>query len=389
MRHSKYAAEALDITPADVWPLRKIGDGAEIGIEIECEGRGLAGVEKWWTTHADGSLRNNGIEYVLAKPIQRKNVEEALQYLSLELQKMGAKVNETYRTSVHVHVNAMDMKFRHIFNEICLYMLFEDLLVELCGKERIGNLFCLRAKDAEALVDSIRMAIQQGQYNGFKNNEMFKYGAVNIAALGHYGSLEFRAFRGTVDPNLINDWVEILLDIKDAALKYNDPQQICVEFSQLGPRKFVEKIFKPKNQRVLFGFKNLDQRLYDGVRMIQEIAYAIPNWNVVEDQPAAQVPVYGGDAVEKPRRGGPRVGARAKPRVGRVDVDLENDGWRGLIRDPNDAGLVMPAGVMRLRYDEPAQDVPIGFRPMDVAVDNILDDQPDFDEDFPNEEDEI
>jgi hypothetical protein len=291
---SANAVRAMNMTPIEWWGMGK--KAGEVGIEIEVEGRLLPrAIPKYWKAIEDGSLRGESAEYVLSQPIKRDKVPEALDVLSQTLNEARAVVNESYRTSVHIHVNHQDITFRQIINEICLYVIFEDMLVEMCGKDRIGNLFCLRVKDAEFIIDTLRNAIQRGDYTGLGDNQALKYGAINIAALRNYGSLEYRAFRGTVDPKLINDWVETLLKIKDAALRFDDPQQIVRQFSHLGAQRFVEDVFGAKAQYFLEQ-PNLEERLFAGVRDVQEIAYAVPTWELkLLDAPVENRDQYGGD----------------------------------------------------------------------------------------------
>lgn len=271
------ARKALDYTVEEMFNGRHVE--GEVGIEIECEGRNLAKrVPKYWTTHADGSLRGESIEYVLAAPISREAVGDALKVLNDELKKVGSVVNESYRTSVHVHLNTQAFKIRTVYNQLVLYMLFEDLLVEFCGKDRIGNLFCLRAQDAENLIQVLSDAVKTGNYGNFHGDHL-RYAAVNINALGKYGSLEFRAFRGTTNSKDIEQWVSILLKIKDAAAVYDNPTEICRDFSVVGPRAFMNKVFGPEISAVLERYKDYEKRLISGVRLVQDIAFAIDDWS--------------------------------------------------------------------------------------------------------------
>lgn len=289
MRYENQARQLLDMKPGDVFGRRKaVAKDGEVGIEIECEGQNLLqDPARFWKGIPDNSLRGESIEYVLSKPISRDKVNEALNSLEGELKLKGSKINESYRTSVHVHLNAQPMTMRQVFNQICLYLIFEDILVELCGKERIGNVFCLRASDAEGLVDTIRKALKSGAFGGIASDAM-RYAAINTKALVDHGSLEFRSFRGTVDPNLIEEWVNILLDIKDAAVKYDNPQDICRDFSAMGPEAFTQHVFRPINQKVILAAESFDKRLFEGVRIAQDIAYALQDWSPVD--PAEDFP---------------------------------------------------------------------------------------------------
>jgi putative amidoligase enzyme len=276
-RITKQAAKALDTSLADWYPVQ--GVQGEVGIEIECEGANLVRrLPKFWVVKEDGSLRGESCEYVLNGPVKREQVDEALDLLAKTLKDAGSVVNDSYRTSVHVHINQTDLKFRQIFAEICLYLIVEDLLMEFCGEDRIGNLFCLRVKDAEHLLDSLRNGITSGNYNSFNDMQTFKYGAVNIAAAGKYGSLEYRSLRGTTNPELIKTWVQVLLDIKDASKQVQSPQEFIHNFSQMSPQDFICKYFSKGSQELLLNSKNIKDRMFEGVRFAQEIAFAIPSW---------------------------------------------------------------------------------------------------------------
>lgn len=296
---SKNAVLGLDLTPRDFWRNGKVA--GEVGIEIEVEGKNLPGfAPEEWNVVPDGSLRNGGVEYVLRQPIKRSAVADALKNLYKTLTAPGVQVNQNYRTSVHIHINQDNMKFRRILTEMCVYMMFEELLAELCGQERIGNLFCLRTRDAEHIIDAIRDAVQTGNYTFLRNKEQYKYGAINISALATYGSLEYRAFRGTIDPDEINQWVEILLDIKDSVDKFENPQELVKDYSVLGVHKLIEKIFRPQNAKILLGMKAIEPRVLEGMRLAQEIAYAIPSWSAppVNEKKQEVLDGYGGDIPE-------------------------------------------------------------------------------------------
>lgn len=282
---SNNALRSLSRTVNTVYDMRAFQpQEAEVGIEIECEGESLHfDMDEYWDIHEDGSLRGESAEYVLSGPIHRTEVVPALRYLDDKFLDNGSEFSDTYRTSVHVHLNVQHRTMTQVVNQICLYTIFEDLLVEFCGKDRIGNLFCLRISDAENVIDAIRRAITRNDWYAL-THDTHRYSAINVTALGKYGSLEFRSFRGTTDIELINTWVNILLDIYDSAKMYANPQEICSELSILGPKAFIEKTFSAENAALLVDFPNYGARLMRGVRLAQDIAYCTDEWN----QPAPE-----------------------------------------------------------------------------------------------------
>lgn len=258
----------------------KVAEG-EIGLEIECEGMDLFSTPiKWWSCHQDQSLRAHGehppIEYVLRKPVSREEVPDCLDYLSKKLKLTGSTIDDSHRTSVHVHVNCQDLTLKQVYQYVCLYLIFEELLVEFSGPERVGNLFCLRAKDAEYFITVLENAITSEDFRELFSNDL-RYAACNTAALGRFGSLEFRSMRGTVDQELIQTWVDILLLLKDKALTYDDPRAIVEDFHNSRPAAFFDKIFasKPNLYKLFAHNPNLSRSMWDGLRLMRDVACAI------------------------------------------------------------------------------------------------------------------
>jgi len=117
----------------------------EVGIEIEVEGENLSQrLAKYWRVERDGSLRGGeAAEYVLIAPLKREEYKKALDYLAAAMKKRGAKIENSGRAGVHVHLNFQDVAARNVANMVCLYMMYEDALTNFCGDGRTGNLFCL------------------------------------------------------------------------------------------------------------------------------------------------------------------------------------------------------------------------------------------------------
>jgi hypothetical protein len=244
----------------------------EIGVEIEVEGRNLPrGEIDGWVLHEDGSLRGESAEYVFRGPASRKDYTERLSTLSRIFTESGSIINQSYRTSVHVHLNVQDWLIRHIYNNIFLYTIFEDCLSNIAGKDRSGNIFCLRAKDAEYYLHNIRNAIITDNIGLIAEDNM-RYSAVNTASLFRHGSLEFRQFRGTVDMELIQEWIEILLRLRDVSVEYPNPISLVQDVSLKGPIEFASKVF---SNEIINQFPDgWALTIDENTRLIQHAAYA-------------------------------------------------------------------------------------------------------------------
>ena len=136
-----------DIFKFHLWPQEN-----EIGIEVEMEGSYLGGEKiKGWLREGDGSLRGHSVEFILNSPLSEKKAYIKLDALYKSL-KNNSHMDPSNRCAVHIHINCQNMEIKEVYNYISLYLILEDVILSWCGEEREGNLFCLRAKDAEWLM---------------------------------------------------------------------------------------------------------------------------------------------------------------------------------------------------------------------------------------------
>ena len=252
---------------------------ALIGIEIEMEGARLSFERsKYWKATFDGSLRPNpeAIEYVLKHPIEIETVPRIL--LGIEtflLKKRGAKFDPSDRCGIHIHFNVQHYTTTELMNFICTYLIVENLLLKYCDESREGNLFCLRAVDAEFLIDCLIEFQKYGNLRTLtRRNNLLRYAALNVESIYKHGSLEFRALQTPKRFIKIVEWVTLLNDIRVAALRFDSPQDIVEAFSFYGGVDFTRHIFR-QNYATLIGKGGFDinQTIMQGIRLVQDIAY--------------------------------------------------------------------------------------------------------------------
>ena len=186
----------------------------EVGIEIEVEGRNLPKIQSilpaTWNYHNDGSLRGeDNAEYVLARPLSFSDVPAAVNDLWDKFKKYETVLDDSNRTSVHVHLNVQTFHMNRLCAFAALYFSVEELLTEFCGENRVGNLFCLRAKDAPNIITCFKRLLREEVGPG-SIAENFKYGGLNVYAISKFGSLEVRTMRGVSDADSVIQWVSIL-----------------------------------------------------------------------------------------------------------------------------------------------------------------------------------
>lgn len=270
-------------------PRRRMEPDKEVGIEIEVEGiylpRDLDGRRYNWAFKQEGSLRGDECgEYVLRKPIERSKVFEEVEKLGALFKQRDSRIFGSNRTSVHVHINVQDWNIVEVINFVILYLIYEDILVRYCGESREGNLFCLRSKDAEYLYSALFNVGTTKNYENLQGNNL-RYASINVEALSKFGSLEFRSMRGTVDPSEIEEWVNILLSLKDFAKETERPEEILHEISVQGITAYSNKVFGE-----YYGclFKEGDEQVVmEGVRRVQYIGYCCDWMAHLQSKPKA------------------------------------------------------------------------------------------------------
>ena len=256
----------------------------EVGIEIEMEGKNLIlnDVDNWYSRE-DGSLRgareHNSREYVLIRPSKREDTLSKLASLAIDLKEAGATIDKSYRTGVHIHTNVRDFTFNQLFTFIFMYYMFEDVMMEYAGKERVGNLFCLRVRDAEGITTILEKAIKEHSLFYFDTDNI-RYSSLNLKSLHQYGSLEFRGLPFNGDFENIQIWIDLLLAIKDASLKIENPREILASLSKKGGDVIAKEVFGD----LLIHFPKIDWRdkLLDSVRLVQRLVY-LTDWDEKED----------------------------------------------------------------------------------------------------------
>lgn len=266
----------------------------DVGLEIETETKEPYEPPKmsFWSTHADGSLRDFGIEYVLRSPVAvGKGVNEALQ--EFQDKTKGIKfVKDSVTTSVHVHLNMLNETPLTMVNFLTVYTLVENLLVRLAGETRRSNGFALPLCDAEdnyrnmlSLIRAVGLIVPGTKKRDLGGNASFtfnedhaKYAALNLSSLGRRGSLECRLLEGTTDPERIKLWINVLFALVKYARQDKYPNDLIINYKNNGSRVLTD-IFgdlypavKHKDQDEL-----LDRNFYYAGNM----AYIVHDWKKI------------------------------------------------------------------------------------------------------------
>lgn len=244
----------------------------EVGIEIEVEGEHIPKINnEIWRTEEDGSLKSiENCEYVLNNPVKRYEIDKVIKNLTDIWKDNNTVIHESHRAGIHVHINVRDLTLDEVIAFALSYYIVEDILIDFCGEDRVGNLFCLRSSDAEWVLIHLKHCLETDKIKELKTDAI-RYSSLNYKALLQYGSLEFRGMRSTRKLLYLKKWVKLLLALKDYSIGKN-PKDIIFEYSIKGAKGFYQDIFGGDNAIIKFK-DEFENSMSDGIRRIQDIAY--------------------------------------------------------------------------------------------------------------------
>jgi len=273
-------------------------DSCVTGIEIEVENLRarnhqaphnegvLYDIEGMWALVSDGSLRNNGGEFISRK-LFGKDLTVGLDVIANHLKTKENRHTFSHRCSLHVHIDVRDLNISQLQKLIQLYCIFEQPLFHISGG-RDKNEYCIplsssnEAKRAYGL-----LASTNGKYSKFFaqykvdekdtwreisrqiQDSYVKYMAFNILPIVSKGSIEFRHHEGTADVERITRWINILYSLKKACIDYPFNKDPYVQLSDMGPMAMLELVFGKYAEHMYYETIELD--LWSGCRAAQDM----------------------------------------------------------------------------------------------------------------------
>lgn len=198
------------------------------GIEIELEGLDLdmdrIPVSHWHVT-GDGSLRNNGYEFVTRGGLANTDLQEALESIHEYLSEIGFSVSE--RCSTHIHVDMTDMKPQEVVNFVCLSIMLEHVLFRMFGNTRTANTFCVSTDNGTSNYDYMVDSVLNPP--SIVDQRWSKYAAIGLKRIRDLGTVEFRMFSAVTEPEQYYRILNLLFAMKQQAKGMSSPADI-VEF---------------------------------------------------------------------------------------------------------------------------------------------------------------
>jgi hypothetical protein len=230
-----------------------------VGIEIEVENMKYpVALQAYWEGKVDGSLRNNGVEFV-SVPLQIKQVQLALEHVYTQMYEKNIP-DFSNRTSIHIHVNCRDLTQDQIFNFVLLYALFEKHFYQVAGARRMNSIFCVplfRTNQMSSLKDIVYgMQPHWQKYCGINLLPLFQ----NNVTQG-YGTIEFRHLYGTKDVNEILHWINDIICLRIFACEISK-DELLANIKQMNTTSSYMSLYAQvfaKGRRLLSNKKDFEE----------------------------------------------------------------------------------------------------------------------------------
>lgn len=216
---------------------------------------------KHWKIVRDGSVSHpRGESYtgeLVSPPLSGKRGLDKLRKVVDAIKMAGATVNNS--CSLHVHVGVKDFTPNQIVAIPYRYGYLESKIDKFMNHSRINSNFITTvSKNYTAnLIQNVEYEMNAYKLS-FKNatrNLMSKYRKVNVSSYGRYGTVEFRQHQGTVNSEMVCNWVQFCLHFVEHVFN-NVPQTKDLAL----PAKKDLKLFNEIPEEVASYYKNLVKR---------------------------------------------------------------------------------------------------------------------------------
>ena len=220
-----------------------------LGIELEYEQVTDTGPREstYWVTAPDGSLRNQGVEFV-SEPLAFENVESALTEVETIVRDTGAVA--TQRCGLHVHLNMRPYSIGQVWSTGCLYAIIEPTLYQTYALRRENSMFAvpmwLNSLQVNSLfrdINNIRNLRSGAMLPGCEVLGSSKYSALNFQSLARFGTLEMRQPYCTTDFEAIRSWTDFCMRLVMVGTSYFDPLEVLNWYESGSLGEIQERLF--------------------------------------------------------------------------------------------------------------------------------------------------
>lgn len=255
----------------------------DVGLEVEVEYKPGAELNFApggpWKSTEDNSI-GHGLEYITRAPLAvGPMLFGKVKHLTDAIDK--SKVEEgSVRAGVHVHVNVQQLTALQVWTACLAYWLVENPLVLYCGQHRMYNHFCLRIKQAQAMLGLCYSDLDSKStpFKTFQENSA-KYSSLNLATVSRLGTLEVRTMRATLDPNLITEWAEVCHHlIHKSATTFESPEDLFDYYLSTHKDEFLNRVLPSYFTTKIKNLPNYVGLSQDNKKILAPLAYYHEDW---------------------------------------------------------------------------------------------------------------
>lgn len=217
------------------------------GVEIELEN--IANVNQfnsdYWVVTTDGSLRNNGREFIFNGPRGGAELFMACVELDSFLAKQNPDAN--WRCSAHVHLDMRWATVDQLKKTIVADIIYEKFLFRMSGMERYRNNFCAAFGFAQDQINILASHWNATDENFVRGLAMSwdKYSALNLKPLSTFGSIEFRSSSAEWRKGKLVRLCNRFLGLVEYATSFQGTvEEMINELAVMDPRQIMPKGFQ-------------------------------------------------------------------------------------------------------------------------------------------------
>lgn len=238
------------------------------GVEIELENLRIERPRfNYWTAKGDGSLRNNGMEFVFTSPWGGVDLYNAA--IEIDSFLFDNNPEDTWRCSTHVHVDVRNMTVPQLKRMFLAYLVYERVLFKCSGWHRYKNNFCLALGFAQEMLATLSNNWNKDDTE-FLNNitgAWDKYSAMNLLPMTSFGSVEFRISEAKWRKGKLIRLANRFLSLKEVAMSFDGTDDEFLNHLMNTPiqkviRKGLPRQMPDMQQDIEYGLKIANDVLY-------------------------------------------------------------------------------------------------------------------------------
>ena len=171
------------------------------GTELEIESVNSSG-NPGWSKVPDGSLRNEGVEFV-SPPLPSSALIDGFKKIHATFVPYSEWPKFSERTSIHVHINCLDLSLAQTRQIILWYALFEPVFFAMVASNRKHNIHCVPLDQTH-----LSGVYKKGLMDMVE--KWSKYTALNLCPLSTQGTIEFRHMEGHDNAEKFEWWLKTI-----------------------------------------------------------------------------------------------------------------------------------------------------------------------------------